>query len=151
MANQEALEFNRSVLGREYPRGSFKVTRDLILDFARAVGETNPLYTGEKSASDSGDGDLIAPPSLVTIFAKGEEPEELDLKFDGTIYMAGEWVEPTAPIRPGDLLTCTAKVKDVYQKTGRSGPMAFVVMENTFVNQRGEVVAVVGISSVRRR
>jgi hypothetical protein len=29
--------------------------------------------------------------------------------------------------------------------------MAFVVMENTFVNQRGEVVAVVGISSVRRR
>lgn len=145
------LEFNRSVLGKEYPRGTHRVTKEQILDFTRAIGEKNPLYTDEKAASNGPYGGLIAPPTFITVFAEGEEPPDLDLKFDGTTYMAGEWVEPVSPIRPGDVLTCTAKVKDVYQKTGRSGTMAFIVVENTFVNQRGEVAAIVGWSSVRRR
>ena len=60
-------------------------------------------------------------------------------------------MEPLAPVKAGDVLTCTARVKDVYQKTGRSGTMAFLVVENTFVNQHGEAVAIVGWSSVRRK
>ena len=150
MPEQQTLEFNRSVLEKEYPQGTFKVTKELLLDFARSVGETNPLYTDEKAALEGPYGGLIAPPCLATLFAQADEPENLDLKFDGTTYNAGQWVESKALIKVGDILTCTARVKDVYKKTGRSGPMAFVVMEHTLINQRGEVAAVVGVSTVRR-
>jgi len=34
-----------------------------------------------------------------------------------------------------------AGLADLYEKEGRSGPMAFVVMEFVFTNQRDEVVA----------
>jgi hypothetical protein len=34
-------------------------------------------------------------------------------------------------------------VHDVYEKTGRSGTMVFIVFRTTLTNQRGEMVAVV--------
>ncbi|MCH8088460.1 MAG: MaoC family dehydratase N-terminal domain-containing protein [Chloroflexi bacterium] len=148
---KDNLEFNREVLGKVYHRATYTVTKDLILGFSLSVGETNPLFTDEEAAARGPYGGLIAPPALVASFLRAEEPEDLDLKFDGTLFMAGQWVEPLAPIRAGDLLTCTARVTDVYKKTGRSGEMVFVVVEHTFVNQMGETVARAGRSSVRRR
>lgn len=127
------------------------MTRELILDFVEGVGETNPIFTDTKAASEQADDELLAPPMLVAVFANFDEPEDLALKFEGHNYMAGQYIEPMAPIKAGDALTCTAQVTNVYQKTGRSGPMAFVVIEHSFVNQRGEKVAVVGLSSVRRQ
>ncbi len=149
--NQDSPEFNREAIGKEYHRATYTVTRDLILGFSRSVGETNPLFTDEEAAAKGPYGGLIAPPALVASFLRAEEPEDLGLKFDGTFFMAGQWVEPLAPIKAGDVLTCTARVTDVYKKTGRSGDMVFVVVEHTFVNQRGETVARAGRSSVRRR
>ena len=88
---------------------------------------------------------------IATIFAKFEGPDDLNLAFEGFDYMAGQYIEPEALVRAGDVLTCVARVKSVYKKTGRSGPMAFVVREHTFTNQRGETVARVGMSTVRRK
>lgn len=148
MVEQDGLEFNRKVLNREYPAGTFHVTRELILDFAQGIGETDPSYTDEKSVPD---GLLSAPLLLVSLFAKFEGPEDLNLKFEGHDYLAGQYIEPLGVVRSGDALTCTAKIKSVYKKTGRSGPMAFVVREHLFINQRGEKVAIVGLSMVRRK
>ena len=148
MVEQDGLEFNREVLNREYPAGTFHVTRELILDFARGIGETNPIYTDETAARL---GWLFAPPRLVRRCAKCVGPEALTLRCGGHDYMAGQYIEPLGVVRAGDLLTCTARIKSVYKKTGRSGPMAFVVREHLFVNQRGEKVAVVGMSTVRRK
>jgi hydroxyacyl-ACP dehydratase HTD2-like protein with hotdog domain len=36
---------------------------------------------------------------------------------------------------------CRSKVLDVYEKTGRSGPMAFVQRETSVVDSTNEVVA----------
>ena len=58
---------------------------------------------------------------------------------------------PLLPVRPGDTLTCTARVTDVYRKTGRTGDMAFIVVQHNFRNQRDELVARAGRSHVRRR
>ncbi len=35
------------------------------------------------------------------------------------------------PLQPGQTYLCRAKIVDIYEKTGRSGPMAFVVRETT--------------------
>ena len=150
-ASQESLQYNRDAVGRDYYKATHTVTREMVLGFSLAIGETNPLFVDEEAAARGPYGDIIAPPSFVASFVRLDEPEDLNLHFEGTIYMAGQWVEPLLPVCPGDVLTCTAKVTDVYRKTGRTGDMAFIVVEHSFRNQHGELVARAGRSHVRRR
>ena len=42
------------------------------------------------------------------------------------------------------------RIAQVYEKTGRSGNMIFIVRESELTNQRGEKVAVVRQSLIRR-
>lgn len=128
--------FNKSVLDEEYNLGNFEVTGEMIRDFNEGTG--------------SGDGSE-ASALIATLFANFEGPDDLNLDFEGFDYMAGQYLEPGTSVRAGDVLTCVARVKSVYKKTGRSGPMAFVVREHTFTNQHGETVARVGMSTVRRK
>lgn len=150
-APEDTLQFNREVIGRDFYKSTHPVTREMVLGFSQAIGETNPLFVDEKAATRGPHGDIIAPPTFVGSFVRLEEPHDLNLRFEGTIYMAGQWIEPLLPIRPGDILTCTAKVTDVYRKTGRTGDMAFIVVEHSFRNQNGDLVARAGRSHVRRR
>jgi acyl dehydratase len=53
-------------------------------------------------------------------------------------------------MRPGDTITLKARITDVYEKTGRTGKMVFIIRETTYENQKGEKVAVVEQSQVRR-
>jgi acyl dehydratase len=46
-------------------------------------------------------------------------------------------------VRPGDTVEVRSTLHEVYEKTGRSGSMVFVVIRFTMTNQRGETVAVV--------
>ena len=54
---------------------------------------------------------------------------------------AGKDVEIIAPIRPGDAISLSSAVKEIYDKTGRSGTMVFVVVRSTLRNQKNEIVA----------
>jgi acyl dehydratase len=54
---------------------------------------------------------------------------------------AGKDVEFLAPIHPGDAITLSSHVKEIYEKTGRTGSMAFVIVRTTLKNQNGEEVA----------
>jgi acyl dehydratase len=56
---------------------------------------------------------------------------------------AGKDIEIGVPIRAGDVLTASSTVHDIYEKTGRSGTMVFIVFRTTVSNQRGETVSVV--------
>ena len=45
-------------------------------------------------------------------------------------------------MRPGDVLTLTSTVLDIYEKQGRSGRLIFQINRDSYTNQRGEQVAV---------
>ena len=75
---------------------------------------------------------------------------DINLEFGDTGFFAGQAIESVGPIRPGDSLDASTKLKEVYSKTGRSGTMVFAVWETTFVNQKKETVALVTESFVRR-
>jgi len=47
------------------------------------------------------------------------------------------------PIRPGDVIHTRNVLHEVYEKTGRTGSMVFVVSRQTLTNQRGEMIAVI--------
>jgi hypothetical protein len=131
------VEFDRSILGKEFVLGTFQVTADMITTFARAVGETDPAYL------------LIAPPIFYDVF-RGDQIPDPQVKFGKVGFNAGQRCEFRAPIRPGDTITMKTRITDVYEKTGRTGKMVFIVRETAYENQRRETVAVVEQSQVRR-
>lgn len=45
------------------------------------------------------------------------------------------------PLHVGDVLTVEKRLTSIEEKSGRSGPMAIVVTDSAFTNQRGELVA----------
>ncbi|MFN8626567.1 MAG: MaoC family dehydratase N-terminal domain-containing protein [Candidatus Binatia bacterium] len=128
------LKIDRALLGQEFDRVVLgPVTAEEIIEFAAAT---------EEIAVPASAADLVAPPTFV-IRARGDlfKPPKLgriQLGFD-----AGKDIEFGVPIRPGDVLTSVATVRDIYEKTGRSGSMSFMVLRTVVTNQRDELVAVV--------
>jgi acyl dehydratase len=143
------VEFDQSILGKEFVLGSFDVTEDMIKAFARAVGETSPQYVDPEAAKKTTSGGLIAPPIFYDVFRADQIPDP-KVKFGKVSFNAGQRCEFHAPIRPGDTITMKARITDIYEKTGRTGKMVFIVRETTYENQKGEKVAVVEQSQVRR-
>jgi acyl dehydratase len=115
------------------------VTSDFLANFCAAVGETNPLYTDPEAAKEGPHGGLVAPPSLAAIFGDGENIFQHYPEFDTRRLLAGIDIEFLAPIRAGDSITTISRIKEVYEKTGRSGPMVFIVISSILRKQNGEV------------
>ncbi len=152
----QELEYDRSLVGKEYRTGPYEVSTQLVRDFCSSIGETNPIYVDEKAARTAGHDSVLAPPTLCTIFIREVTVPDIKLRFGhpprpyGTRVHAGQKVTPLAPIRAGDSLMASSYLKDVYPKTGRSGTMVFIVWETTFTNQKGEQVAAVQESFAAR-
>ena len=124
-------------VGHEFDESRFEIDGETSRAFAEACGETSPKFI------DPADPDFQAPPSYTTRYhGRRQLPEDFPMEiirsFDG-----GKCVEPKAPIRPGDVLTAKSYIHDIYEKTGRSGGMMFVVHRMEFFNQRGELASVV--------
>ena len=129
-----ALNFDRSIIGSEFDRTVLPpVTREEILEYSAACGE--PC---------GGDGaNLVAPPTFV-VRVRGKHFMPPNMPFMGPSgFDAGKDIEFGVPIRIGDVLTAASTVHDIYEKTGRSGTMAFVVLRTTVTNQRNERVAII--------
>ena len=77
-------------------------------------------------------------------------PPDPQVKFGDSTIMAGTRHEYLLPVRPGDTIEGFAQVKEVYEKTGRSGRMVFVVRRTRYANQHGEDVAAVEATSAHR-
>jgi len=149
MTTQE-LEFDRSQLGVEYDAGTFQVKADFIIKICQTLGESNPMYIDEKAAQAAGHPSLVAPPAFCGIFVRGFGRPDIGLKAGGGGMHAGEVIENLVPVYAGDVLTAKTALNDVYAKTGRTGTMIFVVWKTSFTNQRGEKVADVQESFMRR-
>ena len=106
--------------------------------FAEAIGDSNPRW--------SGDGGVI-PPTFLRMCIPNDL-EELEMPFSRGLDGGSEW-EYFLPVRPGDTITVTQAIIDFSEKHGRLGTMLIETRQNSFVNQRGELVATektVGIS-----
>ena len=143
------IDFDRSVIGVEVDVGTYRVTAEEIRAYARAIGETNPLYLDEVAAVAGPYGGLIAPPLFVHTFRlqQGLDPK---VRFGTTSFQAGERIQSFEPIRAGDTITAKAQITDVYAKTGRAGTMVFHVKRTSYRNQHGHTVATMETTMVRR-
>ncbi len=55
---------DKSIVGRQYAPFSVEVEKGRLRAFAKAIGETNPLYLDENAARAAGYRSLLAPPSF---------------------------------------------------------------------------------------
>lgn len=117
------------------------VTGEQIAKFCETISERNPIFTDEEAAKKGPYGGIIAPPGFATTFRNGRHFFQHIPRFGKQGFDAGKDLEFVAPIRPGDAITLSSSVKEIYDKTGRTGTMVFVVIRSTLRNQRGEVVA----------
>ena len=123
-----------------FSRSEQHVTRQILLDYASILGSGDPVHVDAAAARAQGYRDIIALLTFVTWHGAGPiAPPEMALQ--GIGINAGYDCTFYRPVYPGDTLTYTTRLADLYEKTGRSGTMRFVVRETTVINQDGETVA----------
>ena len=126
-----------------------EVGRASIRKFALALGDANPHYINGEAARQSPYGDVIAPPTFVCetwqyyrgqLDAQGGFTDRLEMPDGQPIRAANDYIFHR-PVRPDDIITAHWKIRDIYAKGGRSGPLLFVVINIAYANQRGEALA----------
>ena len=127
------------MLGKEFDRTVHgPVTADELIEFARALGGSLPEYT------QPGPG-LVGHPTFCVRYKGGKfYPESIPPTINlRTGLDAGKDIELGVPVRVGDTVEVRSTLHEVYEKTGRTGSMYFVVIRFTMTNQRGEMLAIV--------
>jgi acyl dehydratase len=127
-------------IGKSYDPVVYAVGREKIKEYARAVGETNPLHLDERAAREAGYGDVVAPPMFAVVFsAPAVAPSmfdpEVGMNFAMMVHGGQEFVWGPLVVA-GDEITTTVNVKDISERDGRG----YYVFESISTNQRGEEV-----------
>jgi acyl dehydratase len=137
-----AVDYDPAIIGRVFETtDSLLVTAEMVANFCNAIGESNPIHTDTEAAKNAPYGGLTAPPSFAVTFRNGQHFFQHVPRYGKQGFDAGKDVEFVAPIRPGDAITLSSHVKEIYEKTGRTGSMVFVIVRTTLTNQKNEIVA----------
>ncbi|RWU18920.1 MaoC family dehydratase [Pseudomonas alkylphenolica] len=144
---------DKNLIGRSLGVTTCEVEKGRLRFFAKAIGETDPLYTDETAAMAAGHRSLPVPPSfLMCLEAEGRDTDHIvqDIfGFDlGRILHAEQAFDYHAMAYAGDVLTFATEVLDVYEKKG--GALTFVVQQTRVTNQDGVHVADIRSSLVQR-
>jgi hypothetical protein len=138
MAATSVVDRLRSRVGVAEAPISATVEEGHLMRFVQAIGDPNPRWRDE------------APPtylvSLVPVSMHLAEAEEYGKGW----LNGGNRFEYFEPVMIGDRITATGKVADVYEKSGSSGTLLFIIFETEYVNQHGRTVARLRGTAIRR-
>jgi len=144
---------DKNLIGRSLGVTTSVVEAGRLRFFAKAIGETDPVYTDEAAAKAAGHRALPVPPTfLLCLESEGRNPQAIVediMGFDlGRILHAEQTFSYQRMAYAGDLLTFDTRIVDVYEKKG--GALQFVVQETRISNQDGEHIADLRSSLVQR-
>ncbi len=147
-----------------------EVEKGSIKRFADAVGETNPLYWDEEYAAKSRYGSIIAPPGFFgwpVKLPRGmtfQRPTDISDPPGATDAMrvalakagyanvldGGIEYEFFLPVHAGDVLSAKSIIKDIREREGKTGKMAFIVIETAYHNKKNELAAIARATAIYR-
>lgn len=143
-----------------------------IMMFARAIGDTNPVYHDAEAAAKGETRGIIAPPSFVQAsaqfdpdyflrpkpgepwFGSGKTPSGVEgkAKSSGGLHAEQHYEYHRHP-RPGDLLTAETRPGKTWEKESkRAGKLVFRERITEYRDQKGELVVTatsVGVTTER--
>ena len=136
------IKVPEDLMHKESEVGKFAVTADDIRGFAEAVDDLNPLYLDPEAARRAGYPNVIAPPTYCMHLRGNKIVPEIPLAPGLASLYAGQEFEFYDEIYAGRPYTITARLADVYEKTGRSGPLGVIVRELRVKEESGRTVMI---------
>lgn len=129
-------------IGRTLPAFRALAEAGRLRFFAKAIGETNPVYFDESAARDAGHPGLPLPPTFL-FSLEFEQPDsswrdEIGIELPRILHGEQSFTYHRIAYA-GDVLLFESRIADIYEKRG--GALEFVVRETRVTNQRGEHVA----------
>jgi acyl dehydratase len=117
-----------------------EVEKGQLKFFAKATGETNPIYFDEDAARRAGHRALPAPLTFMFCLASAAPAQRGNVLGDmgvdqGRLLHGEQSFTHYAPIYAGDTITLVTETKDIYSKKG--GALDFIVQDTTATNQDG--------------
>jgi acyl dehydratase len=107
-------------IGLELPAFDVEVEKGALLNFARALGETNPIYTDEAAARAAGFRSIVAMPTFPVVAGTRDELTWGMVKTLGVepakILHGSQRYVWHAPICAGDRLRGIKRVVNLFQK-----------------------------------
>ena len=132
------LERLRARIGEAGPSSEATVEAGHLKRFVQAIGDPNPRWTKE------------APPTFLVALAPASMHLDEAEEYGKGWLNGGNRFEYHEPVKVGDRITATSRVADVYEKTGGSGSLLFIIFETDYVNQDGRSVARLRGTAIRR-
>jgi acyl dehydratase len=134
---------DRRHIGHALPAFTVPVEAGRLRFFAKATGNTDPVYADEAAARDAGHAHLPVPPTfLFCLEMESPDPAALRklLGIDYRRILHGEQqFHYHAMAYAGDRLRFEPRIADIYDKKG--GALEFVRRETKVTNQHGALVA----------
>ena len=134
------MDVNTGVVGKAYPATTYVVGREKVREYARAVGETDPLYLDAEAAWAAGHADVVAPPMFAVVYTSAAigaaffDPA-VGMDFARMVHGAQEFAWGPLVVA-GDEISTEIELADVSERGG----MGFYVFESRSDNERGERV-----------
>jgi len=134
---------DRRHIGHTLEPFSVPVEAGRLRFFAKATGQTDPVYTDPAAARDAGHRNLPVPPTfLFCLEMDGPNPaairELLGLDYRRLLHGEQQFTYH-AMAHAGDVLTFEQRIDDIYDK--KAGALEFVVRLTRVSNQHGALVA----------
>ena len=134
------LAVDTKFIGKEYPPFVYEIGKEKIKEYARSIGDTNPLYLDDATAQAGPYGGIVAPPTFAVVYANGPVgavlfDKELALNLMMLVHGEQEF-EFGELVRPGDVITTVGAIENILNKSGKD----FVTFNSTSTNQNGAMV-----------
>jgi acyl dehydratase len=133
------MPVNKDAVGKQWQPVTYEVGLEKIREYARAVGETNPVHVDREAALAAGFRDVVAPPMFCVVYsAPAMGPAVLDpdvgINLAAMVHGSQEFVWGE-PVCAGDVITTQPRLADVYEKDGRG----FYVFTSESANADGKL------------
>jgi hypothetical protein len=143
---------NRNLIGKTYEPVIFRVTDQRLKFFAKATGQTDPIYYDHDIAISQGHKGIVCPPTfLIVVGMEQKNPfqflEDLDVKIERMLHAGQEFIYEEI-VYEGDKLRMDTKIIDMYDK--KEGLLQFCNLESKFTNQNSKHIATLKNTIVAR-
>lgn len=134
---------HRRWVGHELPPCELPIEYTRLRFFAKAIGETQAIYTDVEAARAAGYPHLPAPPTFLfaaELDAGGMDAllALLELPLSKILHGEQSYTYHRA-VCVGDTVTVRSRIEDIYDK--KNGALEFIVKASRVTNQRGDLVA----------
>jgi len=157
------------VVGLPTGKATITIERGPITQFATSVTDTNPIYRNKDAAKAAGFDDIPVPPTYffpgATFWGAFPEAQPADanpernptmeiigklMSKGGMVLHGEEEFTYHKPVVVGDTIQSEGKVVDLYEKPAGDKTMTFLVTENEYRNQDGDLVLTARMNLIHR-